>query len=152
MSVLTGKYECKLDSKGRLKLPSGLLRQLPEDYSGRFVINKGPDNHLDLYTIEEWELIAKKIRDTLNRFNSQHRLFFRDFYDNAFTLEMDKSERILIPQSSAEMVGLKDKAIVFCYDKSIEIWSQEAYNQRKRSDNFSDLADSIFGNSNFNMP
>ena len=40
MSVLLGEYECKIDGKGRLRLPSALIEQLGEE-KGSFVINRG---------------------------------------------------------------------------------------------------------------
>jgi hypothetical protein len=43
-----GEYDCKLDSKGRLKLPAGLIRQLPPEAQGSFVVNRGLENHLSL--------------------------------------------------------------------------------------------------------
>jgi MraZ protein len=30
MSFLTGEFECKLDPKGRMMIPAGLKKQLPE--------------------------------------------------------------------------------------------------------------------------
>ncbi|MBC8342891.1 MAG: MraZ N-terminal domain containing protein, partial [Bacteroidetes bacterium] len=41
MSGFIGEYECKIDAKGRIKLPVDLLRQVPEDAKNKFVINRG---------------------------------------------------------------------------------------------------------------
>ena len=35
MSYLIGEFECKLDTKGRMMIPSGLKKQLPEAESDR---------------------------------------------------------------------------------------------------------------------
>lgn len=150
MAGYTGQYDCKIDAKGRLKLPAGLLRQLPEDQSGKFVINKGLDNNLDLYTESAWDKITEKL-DKLNKFNSKHREFLRAFYKHATHVEMDSSERILISKKAADLIGLKDEAVIMCFGSSIEIWSKEVYEANNTDmDNFSDMADEIFGNINLN--
>lgn len=151
MAGYTGQYDCKIDAKGRLKLPSGLLRQLPENQSGKFVINKGLDNNLDLYTEAAWDKITQKL-EQLNKFNSRQREFLRAFYKNAVHIEMDSSERLLIPKKAADLISLKDEAVIMCYGSSIEIWSKEAYEATVNVDidNFSDMADEILGNINWN--
>lgn len=150
MAGYTGQYDCKVDAKGRLKLPAGLLRQLPENQGGKFVINKGLDNNLDLYTESAWDKITEKL-DKLNKFNSKHREFLRAFYKHAAHVEMDSSERILISKKAADLIGLKDEAVIMCFGSSIEIWSKEVYEANNTDmDNFSDMADEIFGNINFN--
>jgi len=55
MSYLTGEFECKLDNKGRMMIPAGLKKQLPEADSGRLVINRGFKNYLVIYTKQEWD-------------------------------------------------------------------------------------------------
>lgn len=150
MAGYTGQYDCKVDAKGRLKLPAGLLRQLPEGHSGKFVINKGLDNNLDLYTLEDWDKVVQKL-DKLNKFNSSHRNFLRAFYKNVAQIEMDSSERILISKKAADLIGLKDEAVIMCYGQTIEIWSKEEYDKTVEAANedFSGLADEIFGNINW---
>ncbi|MCO5247626.1 MAG: division/cell wall cluster transcriptional repressor MraZ [Chitinophagales bacterium] len=147
MAKLTGQFECKIDAKGRMKLPAGLLRQLPESNSKVFVINKGLDNNLDLYTEEAWEEITLKLSG-LNRMNSRHREFIRAFHKNAVYIEIDSSDRILIPQRSCELAALDKDAVIVCYLGNIEIWAKEVYEKEmsKDMDDFSDMADEIFGN------
>lgn len=151
MTAYTGQYDCKIDSKGRLKLPVGILRQLPENHQGKFVINKGLDNNLDLYTSSDWEKITQKL-DTLNKFNSRHREFLRTFYRYAVHVEMDSSDRILISKKSADLIGLQDEAVIMGYGSNLEIWAKEEFEAQnnKGMDNFSDMADDIFGNINWN--
>lgn len=151
MTGYTGKFECKVDAKGRMKLPAGLLRQLPEDYSGKFIINKGLDNNLDLYTEDEWKETTQKLK-ALNRFNSRHRQFLRAFSTNASIVEMDSSDRILIPKNASELIQMGKEAVIQCYGSTIEIWAKEVYDSEiKDIENFSDLADSIFGNPNIEL-
>ncbi|MBL7758962.1 MAG: MraZ N-terminal domain containing protein, partial [Chitinophagaceae bacterium] len=41
MMDFLGEYEATLDLKGRFLLPAGFKKQLPEEESLRFVINRG---------------------------------------------------------------------------------------------------------------
>ena len=148
MSGLTGRYECKIDAKGRLKLPAGLLRQLPEGSSRKFFINKGLDNYIDLYTESNWDKITQKL-EQLNRLNSKHRKFLRRFYSHAISTEMDTSDRILISKTLGELVGIQDDVIIICYGTSIEIWAKETFDRdNDDTEDFSEMADDIFGNTN----
>ena len=46
MSYLIGEFECKLDTKGRMMIPSGLKKQLPEAEKEGLVINRGFKKYL----------------------------------------------------------------------------------------------------------
>ena len=151
MTVYTGQYDCKIDVKGRLKLPAGILRQLPEGHEGKLVINKGLDNNLDLYTLPAWEKVTEKL-EKLNKFNSKHRDFLRAYYRNVVHVELDGSDRMLISKKTADLIGLKDEAVIIGYGSNIEIWSKEEYETKINVDieNYSDMADDILGNINWN--
>ena len=62
---LLGEYECKLDAKGRLRVPSGLISQLGEGEKQKFVVNRGFEKCLVLYPLPLWRKISAEI-DALN--------------------------------------------------------------------------------------
>ncbi len=43
MIGILGEYEATLDAKGRFLLPVGFKKQLPEEDTTRFVMNRGMD-------------------------------------------------------------------------------------------------------------
>jgi MraZ protein len=43
---LTGEYDCKLDAKGRIRIPSALVKQLGGKENLKFTINRGYEKHL----------------------------------------------------------------------------------------------------------
>ena len=61
-----GEYHCKIDSKRRLMLPSELRKQLDPLDQEQFVISRGVDECLSLYTMSEWTVVVDKLRN-LNR-------------------------------------------------------------------------------------
>ena len=63
MFQLTGEYECKMDPKGRIKLPAGLIRQLSASGSLSFVINRGFEKCLMLYPKEVWDQKTQEVNN-----------------------------------------------------------------------------------------
>lgn len=149
MTGYTGQFECKIDAKGRMKLPSGLLRQVPEESRQQYVINKGLDDCLALYTQSAWDNLAAKLNQ-LNHFNPKHREFQRIFYKMAVMVDLDSSERVLIPKRLADAAGITDEAVILAYGNNIEIWSKEKYDAKFNDvpENLSDLAAEVLGNIN----
>ena len=145
MTGFLGEFESTLDSKGRFLLPAGLKKQLPEGESTRFVINRGFEKCLSLYTMESWEPLYAKI-SKLNDFDPKVREFRRYFLNGATIVEPDSAGRILLPPNLKEYAGLeKDIVLASAVDK-VEIWAKDKYQQFFDSytpDAFSDLAKQV---------
>lgn len=142
---LTGEYACKMDGKGRIRIPSGLVDQLKKA-SSEFTINRGYDKHLILYPRDVWESKSMEINQ-LNIHNTKHRMVIRYFYRGATKLSLDSAERILIPKSLMEYAGFSKNVILFAYQQQIEIWSKDQYDKmlNEEPEDFASLADEIFG-------
>ena len=61
MTGFLGEFEATLDAKGRFLLPAGLKKQMPEGEGNLFVINRGFEQCLALYTIKNWEPLFAEI-------------------------------------------------------------------------------------------
>src|SRR5215469_4361423 len=101
-----GEYEATLDAKGRFLLPVGFKKQLPEDGTAQFVINRGFEKCLSLYPMKSWEPIFARISQ-LNDFDPEVRQFRRYFLNGATMAELDSAGRLLIPQNLKSMLVLK---------------------------------------------
>jgi MraZ protein len=143
---LTGEFECKLDAKGRIRLPSTLLRQLGEAGVITFVVNRGFEKCLMLYPKDVWDKKAAEVNQ-LNIYNTRQRNFKRYFYRGATKLATDTADRVLVPKSLLEYAGAGKEVVLFAYHEQIEIWSKESYNQmlQEEPDEFAELADDVFG-------
>lgn len=149
MTGFLGEFEATLDAKGRFLLPAGFKKQLPDTEGNRFVINRGFEKCLALYSIKDWEPLFAKING-LNEFDPKQREFRRAFLNGATYVEPDSAGRILVPpnlKGYAEL--LKDIVITAAGDK-MEIWDSNKYKQlfdSFSSDAFSDLGrDVMAGN------
>ena len=148
---LIGEYPVALDDKGRMRLPTALLRQLGENLDGEaasyeFVVNRGFEKCLTLYPKPVWDAIAAKL-SRLNRFNDRNRAFLRSFYLGAYPIATDSADRILLQKPLLDYADLSKSAVLVAMDDRIEIWSPEAHAQVAAMDSnlFADLANDVMG-------
>ena len=144
MNKLTGEYECKVDSKGRLRLPATLVKQIHEVELG-FTLNRGFEKHLILYPKKVWDLKTEEI-DRLNIYNKKHREAIRYFYRGASQLKLDSNDRFILPKRLMSYADIGTEAVLFAYQNQIEIWAAEKYEIMlgQEPDDFSAIADEIF--------
>jgi MraZ protein len=128
MTGFLGEYEATLDAKGRFLLPAGFKKQLPESGAETFVVNRGFEPCLTLYTSKSWKPIFAGL-SSLNEFDPKVREFRRYFLNGATQVEPDNAGRILLPKNLMEYAGLeRDIVLVSAIDK-IEIWDKIKYQQ-----------------------
>ena len=147
MAGLVGEYEVKLDAKGRFLFPSHLRRQLSPAAQESFMLNKGFEECLSLYPMNEWEKLSESL-SKINLFKPKNRMFYRLFHQGAKDVSLDKTGRMLIPTSHMERVGLKKEAMLIAYNDRIEIWDKSKYFEMIEGSmsDFADLADEVMGN------
>jgi len=145
MSFL-GEYEIKIDSKGRMRLPAGIKKQLNPTANGRFVINRGFESTLQIYPFDVWEKTRAKV-EKLNTFNKQNRKFVRAFLAGATELVLDSSDRINIPKHLLKYADIQSEAILTPGKHTLELWNKKRYEAEMDfdSDDFADLAESVLG-------
>lgn len=145
MPHLLGEFDCTMDAKGRVRLPSGLLKQLGEE-GHSFVMNKGFEKHLTLYPQSVWDKTVKEF-ETLNLYNNDTRNFLRRFHNGATPIEVDEQGRILIPKRLAEYAGVEKDVILNAFGDKIEIWDAAEFERMMNDDtvNMADLAQRVLG-------
>lgn len=147
MARFLGEYYCKVDSKGRIMLPAGLKKQIPPEANDLFVINRGFEKCLVLYTKNEWNIITEEI-NKLNTYVKKNRDFIRYFYRGATELTLDSVNRLLIPKSLLAYAGIEKEVVLFAHTNKIEIWDAKTYENliSNEPEDFSDLAEQVMGN------
>lgn len=147
MSHFLGEFDCKLDAKGRMVIPSNLKKQLPEAEAEGLVINRGFEKHLVLYTKKEWNTITDEL-SRLNPYEKKNREFIRYFTRGASEITLDSANRVLLPKSLLEYAGIGSEVILLCQFNKIEVWAKEAYDMHLDSEpeNFAALAEEVMGN------
>jgi MraZ protein len=146
MARFIGEFECKIDNKGRIILPSKLRLQIPENESSNMVINRGFEKCLVLYTQLDWNLETQKL-EVLNEFNREARRFIRQFNNGANIVTIDNQSRLNIPNNLIEYANFKDELVISCYGNKIELWDKKQYEQEMKMDDneFEKMAEDLLG-------
>ena len=149
MTNFIGEFDCKLDAKGRLMVPSGLRKQLDPAANESFVINRGFEKCLVLYPKNDWERIGSEVNQ-LNQYVKKNREFIRYFYRGATELSLDGNGRILLPKRLQEYGGVGKEVVLFAYSDRIEIWDKDTYENllTDEPDDFANLAEEVMGGMN----
>src|SRR5687767_10612015 len=128
MTGFLGEFEATLDAKGRFLLPAGFKKQLPEEESHRFVINRGFEKCLALYPVKNWEPLFADISN-LNDFDPKVREFRRHFLNGATIVEPDSAGRLLVPPNLKVHADLQKDIVLVAAVNKIEIWDSNKYKQ-----------------------
>ena len=135
--MFRGSAAAKIDSKGRLKVPTEFRRLLDERYGHEVFITSVLGHSALLYPLPVWEEIETRLAavpssdrvkqrylERVNYFGQQHRL--------------DAQGRVLIPallRDRAEMVG---EVVVSGRLDHFEIWNHERFDQRLAEEPFAE--------------
>lgn len=144
MISLTGEYECKIDDRGRIKLPQKLILALGDKRTLDFIINRGFDNNLIMYPKEVWDQKTKEINQ-LNIYDKRHRDVIRYFYRGATEVTNDNADRILLPAHLRTYAGIDKEVILFAFNNVIELWSKDGYERmiNDEPEDFSSLVQEV---------
>ncbi len=147
MNYLIGTYECKIDVKGRLLIPSAFKKQLAPVIPKGFVLKRAVfQNCLELYPLEQWEELIKKV-NSLNRFKKKNNDFIRRFTAGVKFIELDSNGRLLIPRDLIEFSNIKREVTLSTSVNIIEIWDKSSYEKAiaDSRDDFAQLAEEVMG-------
>ena len=127
--MVMGEYSHTIDTKGRLIIPSRFREELGET----FVVTKGLDGCLFVFSDEEWKAFEIKLK-SLPLTNKNARQFARFFVAGATPCELDKQGRILLPATLREFAGLEKDVVLTGMLNRIEIWSKDKWNENNSLD------------------
>lgn len=149
MTNYIGEFDCTVDAKGRMMLPAGLMKQFPAALKEKFVINRSVfQKCLVLNPMDAWDEVVKDL-SKLNRFVKKNDDFIRQYNNGAVQVEVDASNRILIPKRLLDYAKIEKDVVLTANLNKIEIWSAAVYDQVMNSydpDSFASLAEEVMGN------
>ena len=149
-----GTFNCVIDDKGRLSIPSK-IRPSDSDSSSKkgippgesMVLTQGLDGCLSLYTEDEWAKIQGRLA-TLSFTQKDFRYFNRRLHQHTSLVRIDKSGRINIPDILRQLAGLSKNVLVIGVNQTIEIWDPERYlsYQDNYGRTYEEVAERLFRN------
>lgn len=122
--LLRGRFDCKVDAKGRLSLPSSLRSQLSSKTTQLVMTNslfKGR-KCLDVYPEEEWKKLEKRIA-SLPSLRVEVQAYQRFYLSAGQSIEVDGHHRVLIPQTLRKFAELDEELVIVGMGSKFEIWS-----------------------------
>lgn len=143
--MLMGEFHHNIDDKGRLIIPSKFRSELGE----KFIITKGLDKCLFIYSLTEWNKIIEKL-SSLQFTKKNVRAFERAFIGGASTIEFDKQGRINITSPLVHYANIDKECVIIGVNERLEIWSKEEFenymkvNEESLEEITEDLFDSLY--------
>lgn len=141
--MFMGEFHHNIDDKARIVLPSKFREELGET----FVITRGLEGCLFVYSKIEWNNIVSKLK-TLPFTKKDARAFLRFFLSGAVECQADKQGRVAIPTPLVNYANIEKQCVIIGVNDRLEIWSQTTFDNyfNENQDNISDLAEDLFDN------
>ena len=138
--MLMGEYIQTVDAKGRVIMPADFRSEIGES----FILTKGLDNCLFVYSQEEWERLSAKLRQ-LPLAKTEARAFVRFFFAGARSQECDRQGRFLIPANLRQYALLEKDVVLIGVSSRIEVWSKAEWLKYSEGINpsVSDIAETL---------
>ena len=140
--MFMGEYHHSLDEKNRLIIPAKLRFKLGD----KFIITKGLEKCLFVYSLEEWEKITEKL-NKLSFTKKNARIFSRLFISSATECELDRQGRVLILKPHIDYADLQKDVVILGVNERLEIWDKNSYEEfvAENMNDFENIAENLFG-------
>ena len=130
--MFIGEYSHSVDVKGRVSIPAKFREELGES----FILTKGLDNCLFIYSMDEWSILENKLKQ-LPLTNRDARAFVSFFFSGANECELDSQGRIRITNNLREHANLQKDAVIIGVGTRVEIWSNDEWQEYNSDENLS---------------
>ena len=138
--MLMGEYHHNIDDKKRWISPS----KFREELGNEFVITRGLDGCLFVYSMDEWNKVMNKLK-TLPFTKKDARTFMRFMLSAASICEFDKQGRINLVNSLINYAEIKKECVIIGVNDRLEIWAVEKFNELlSNSEELSLIAENLF--------
>jgi len=124
-----GFWEIAIEKYGRLKLPTALLKSLPEPERQKFWVTHGFGPHIMLWT-ETAYTNQMEFLNSLNRNIIENKKFRNAFLRNTTYVECDAQDRLVIPKPLMEHYKIEKEVVLLLDNGKIEIWNASEYHNQ----------------------
>jgi MraZ protein len=114
-----GRFEVKVDPKGRMSLPPGLR------VSDQMVVTNhrlSGRNALHVYTFDQWERLENRV-SRLSQLDASVQAFIRFYISGGQVVELDAQGRLLLPAGLRKFSGIEGDAVLVGLGDKLEVWS-----------------------------
>lgn len=139
--MFTGAHRARVDDKGRLAIPAGFRKQLPE---GSY-ISIGQDQTLAIYPPDLWEALAQELRSPLP--GPDQRALARTLYPMSSSFEPDGQGRVSLGPEQRRLAGIEPSStvVVIGAGSRVEIWPEARWDSYSAGaqPHFTEFADRV---------
>lgn len=137
--MFMGEYHYNIDEKGRITIPSKFRLSLGSE----FIITRGLDNCLFVYSKEEWNENIAQYKNLPN--TKETRTFMRIFLSGAIECTIDKQGRTNISAPLMEYAKLEKECVIIGVNDHLEIWDSTVWREfMEEASDISLIADNLF--------
>ena len=137
--MLRGNYTARIDSKGRLKIPTP-FRRLVEEKHGKgteVYVTSLTGESVRIYPLPEWEAIEQRLQLLPSMDPARRKFLDRTNYYGQQSA-MDAQGRVLIHPLLRKSAGVMGEVAVLGYLTYLEVWELERFRERLLSDPYTE--------------
>lgn len=109
-------------------MPAKIKSRLPECSKHEFILSRGYEPCLTIYTKEEYNKEYERFT-TLSTYNPEQRRLLRTFFRVSLEVEMDNLGRFLIPKRLMQYAQLEREVLIVGAGGVLEIWNPVVYDK-----------------------
>ncbi|MCL2289373.1 MAG: division/cell wall cluster transcriptional repressor MraZ [Bacteroidetes bacterium] len=121
-----GFWRITIEKHGRLKLPTALLKSLPENERQRFWVTHGFGNHIMLWTETAYRA-QMNFLNSLDRNIIENKRLRNAFLQDMAFVECDAQDRFVIPKTLMDYYNIEKELVVLLDNGQIEVWNAAEY-------------------------
>src|SRR5688500_7924907 len=135
--MFRGNYTARIDTKGRLKIPTPFRRLVEEKNGPELYVTSLTGDSVRIYPLPEWESIEQRLA-LLPSMDPARRKFLdrTNYYGQQAT--MDGQGRVLIHPLLRKASGVAGEVAVLGYLTYLEVWELERFERRLLSDPYTE--------------
>jgi MraZ protein len=127
--MLRGNYTARVDSKGRLKIPTPFRRQIEEKHGTGVYVTSLTGESERIYPLPEWESIEQRLALLPSMDPARRKFLDRTNYHGQQSV-MDAQGRVLVHPLLRRSAGIMGEVAVLGYLTYLEVWELERFKER----------------------
>lgn len=125
--AFTGKYRHTIDAKGRLIIPSRIREEMEDS---KLLLMPSPDPCISLWCGAKRTEYEERLQSQ-SKSSNKNRAVIRELYAHSHSDEVDKQNRITIPEELREVMGIGKEVLILGAGDHAEIWDPARYEQER---------------------
>jgi MraZ protein len=138
--MLRGNYTARIDSKGRLKVPTLFRHYVEEKHGTDVYVTSLTGECVRIYPLPEWESIEQRLALLPSMDPARRKFVDRTSYYGQQS-SMDSQGRVLIHTLLRKSAGVVGEVVVIGALNYLEIWEHDKFQQRLLSDPYTEAVE-----------